>query len=231
MPDRTPEDGALRARAGPDPSPLTTQQLLREIFLLREILEQQIANIISRLDQGDKAVALLQAFADRTPTTKDVQHEVTALREVTMEKFGSINTTFSQNDKALTAALQAQEKQAIATNDNTTTATAKMEAGFTKLFDAMALTVDTKFAGMGTQMQDTKDRLTAIESRTQGITQQKTESGVATTQGTSQIGTIAAIVFGGISLLIAIGSAVVAVGSSRPPPQVIYAPPPNSQAK
>ena len=48
--------------------------------------------------------------------------------------FVGVNNQFSQNDKALTAALQAQEKQAIATNDSNTAASTKMEAGFTALF-------------------------------------------------------------------------------------------------
>jgi hypothetical protein len=51
----------------------------------------------------------------------------------TKEKFNGVNNQFGSNDKALTAALQAQEKQAIATNDSNTAASTKMEAGFAAL--------------------------------------------------------------------------------------------------
>lgn len=163
------DNGALRANTGPgvnqDPSALTTQQLLRENFWLRELLEAQYASIETRIDAGAKAVELLQAFADRTPTTMDVKHEVEALREVAMEKFTSINTTFSQNDKALTAALQAQEKQAIATNDSNTTANTKMEDSFTKQIDALGKARDADLKSVDDKINSIKERVTIIESR------------------------------------------------------------------
>lgn len=243
------DNGALRYNTNiaprQDPSALTTQQLLRENFWLRELLE-------TRLNGMDKAILLLQAFADRTPTTMDIQHEVVALREVTFEKFDSIKEQFSQvalqTDKAsrdvksaVDAAFAAAKEAVGEQNKSNALSITKSEASFTKQIDEQSKRIDavaqnstdkieTVKATADEKIDEIRQRMTAMEARTQGITQQKTESGVATTQSTSQVGTIAAIVFGAISLIIAIGSVIVSVGNSRPAPQVVYAPP-NPQAK
>jgi chromosome condensin MukBEF ATPase and DNA-binding subunit MukB len=167
----TPNDGALRSDMGPgvspqDPTALTTQQVLREGFWSRELYEAQIASIVQRLEASDKAVKLLQEFADRTPTTMDVQNKVEQLREVVMEKFAGIKDTFAQAGTALTAALQAQEKQAIATNDSNKAASDKMEAGFTKQIDMFSTTNKTELKGIRDIISDIKERITIIESRT-----------------------------------------------------------------
>ena len=49
-------------------------------------------------------------------------------------------------------------------------ATAKIEAGFTKQIDAMVNIVDNKTANLNSGLSDLKDRLTAMENRTAGIT-------------------------------------------------------------
>lgn len=153
-----PDAGGLRLETGLpslDPTPRTTQQVLRENFWLRELLEAKLLGIEQRMAEGDKAVKLLQAFADRTPTTMDVQHQVSALREVVMEKFAGISDTFVQKEIALVAAFQAQEKQALATNDSNAAANKKTEDSFIKQID-----------GVNDKVSDIKDRLTIIESRT-----------------------------------------------------------------
>ena len=149
-----------------DPSALTTQQLIRENFWLRELLEEQLAKLEQRIDSGDQAVKLLQAFADRTPTTMDVQNQVAQLREVVMKMFEGIRDTFTEKDKALTAAFQAQEKQALATIDATKEASNKMESGFTKQIDMFGATNKTELKGIRDNIDDIKARITVIESKT-----------------------------------------------------------------
>jgi hypothetical protein len=223
-PSENSDEGALRIPTGlpPDPTPRTAQQILRENFWLRELIE-------TRLDGMDKALGLLQAFTDRTPTTMDVQHEVTALREVVMEKFGGINTTFSQNDKALAAALQAQEKQAIATNENTKTANTKMEDSFTKQIDAINIARIADVKGVDDKIDAVKERLTIIESKTSisdpstAITLAKLDATVARLTSSGDVGTgrqaeqaanrasqiaLWAVIFGAVGLLVAIGTFV-----------------------
>lgn len=142
--------GGMRSDMGPmqDPTALTTQQLLRENFWLRELLQEQIAGLLQRMDAGDKAVGLLQAFADRTPTTMDVQHQVSQLREVTMDKIAGIN-------KAVDAAFAAS-KEVIA----------KSEASFTKQIDSFSSQIGTNLRAVHDKIDDIKERLTVIESKT-----------------------------------------------------------------
>lgn len=159
-------DGALRLPTGNpatydggDPSPRSTQQVLRENLWLRELMETRLAGM-------DKALELLQQFANSTPTTMDVQHMVNALREVVMQKFDGVDKTFQQNGTAVSAALQAQEKQAIATNDTNRAASDKMETAFTKQFDMLSASSKTDISGVKDSINDIKDRITIIESKT-----------------------------------------------------------------
>lgn len=213
-PQQQPTDnGALRYNAGPgqDPSALTTQQLLRENFWLREFLEVRINGVEERIIQSDKAVSLLQAFADRTPTTKDVQAEVTALREVTTEKFSSVAERFTSGGTALAAALQAQEKQAIATNDSTKTANSKMEDNFTKLIEQGRELLQANKTSMETQINDIKSRLDKGEGRSGGI--DKTWGVVVVAATLIIAGTVAFV-------------AVTRAPSNSTVPQMIYLPSP-----
>ncbi len=143
-----------------DPTALTTQQLLRENFWLRELLQEQIAGITARIGESDKAVKLLQAFADRTPTTMDVQHMVVQLREVAMEKFEGMG-------RAVDAAFAAS-KEVIA----------KSEASFTKQVDGMSSQTGTNLKAIDDKINDMKERITIIESRT-SVTDPSTQISLA----------------------------------------------------
>ena len=210
------DNGALRwnaaAASKADPSPLTTQQLLRENFWLRELLE-------TRINGMDKAIMLLQAFADRTPTTMDIQHEVVALREVTMEMFRGVKTQFQERDTAVNAAFASADK-----------AINKTETGFKEQIGEQGRRIESVEKKSDEKVDDLKQRMTATESRTAAITQQKAETGAATTQNTSQVANIAAMAFGALMFLLGAGSLAVSVSNSRPvpvpTPQVIYAQPP-----
>jgi hypothetical protein len=59
----------------PDPTELTTAQVIRETSALREIIE-------TRLDGYDKAITLLQAASDKVPSAGMVELEVIALKEL-----------------------------------------------------------------------------------------------------------------------------------------------------
>lgn len=142
-----------------DPSTLTTQQLLRELANLRDLFD-------ARLEAMAKAVELLQDFANRTPTTMDVQASVDRLREVVEQRFKGVENTFIQNATALTAALQAQEKQAIATTENSSTANNKTEAFFTKQLDMIGEARKDDSRANDDKLDALKERITIIESRT-----------------------------------------------------------------
>jgi len=161
--------GGLREEVGPhtaDPTALTTQQLLRENFWLRELLESRIAAVEVRIDGSDKAVMLLQAFADRTPTTKDVQHETEQLREVVMTMFSGIQTQLkdrdAQTDKATHDARMAVDAAFAAAKESMT----KSEAGFTKQIDGIAELIRSSSRAVDDKINDMKERVTIIESKT-----------------------------------------------------------------
>ena len=220
-----------------DPTPLTTQQILREIFNLRELFEAKDAVAKTRFDAMDKAILLLQAFADRTPTTKDVQHETATLREVIFEKIDAIKSQFVQLDaqtekasrdvKSAVDAAFAAAKEAVAEQNKSNAASiTKSEASFTKQIDEQSKRMDsiaqnatektdTVKATADEKIDDIRQRMTAMEARTAGITQHRTESNLATTQQSSQIGVIIAAAVGVIGLMVAVGSLFVTL--NRPP--------------
>ena len=180
--NKSPDSGALRSDMGPgvspqDPTALTTQQLLREGFWSRELYEAQLAALILRIDAADKAVKLLQAFADRTPTTMDVQHEVTALREVVMEMFKGIRTQLAERDvqtekasrdvkSAVDAAFAAAKEAVGEQNKSNALAIAKSETSFIKQIDMFGETNKTNMKAVDDKISDIKERITIIESKT-----------------------------------------------------------------
>jgi hypothetical protein len=161
------------SRPIPDPTILTTQQLNREVASMKELFD-------TRLGAMDKAVGLLQAQANRSPTIGEVyaQHE---------ERFKAIAQQFSERDTrteqtsrdskvAVDAALQAQKESVNAQNISNAQAIAKSEAAFTKQIDQIGNLIQTMAKGIDDKIDDMKERITTIESRGQGIVQQKQDT-------------------------------------------------------
>lgn len=191
------DNGALRYNpsdvSGQDPSALTTQQLLRENFWLRELLESRINGIEERIEGGNKAVQLLQAFADRTPTTMDVQNDVKGLREVVFVKLDGVKTQLEERDtqidrvarevkeateknsrdvkSAVDAAFAASKEVVSEQNKSYALSNAKSEAAFTKQIDAIGEVIKTTNKGVDDKINDIKDRITSIESRAGTVTE------------------------------------------------------------
>lgn len=145
-----------------DPSALTTQQLWREVEHSNELA-------LTRFEAMDKAISLLQAFADRSPTIAVVNAELGSLKELMTEKFSSIQTQFKERDSrieqtakdsktAIDAALQAAEKSVAKQNENFSEANAKSEQSVTKEIDA------TK-ALIAANSKSTDDKITALDKR------------------------------------------------------------------
>lgn len=143
-----------------DPSALSTQQVWREIAALKEL-------ILTRLEEQDKAVVLLQSIANRSPTVNEVylQHE---------EKFKSIQVQFEERDvraeqtardtkTAVDAALAAQEKAVGKQNESFALATSKAESATTKQIDQLQLQIANVGKTADDKLNDLKDRLTRLE--------------------------------------------------------------------
>jgi len=128
----------------PDPTPRTLEQMYREI----KAVEDKV-NI--RLVGYDEAVKLLQAFANRQPTTEAVDGDVKALKELTAEQFAALKelviAKFDGNKTALDAALKTQKE-----------ASDKIESNFSKQFD-----------NLDSKINDLKDRVNGSEGRSKGL--------------------------------------------------------------
>lgn len=100
----------------------------------------------------DKAIALLQALADRTPTTSNVQGEVRALKELTAAEFKAlrelVDSKFDGNKVALDAALKTQKEGSD-----------KIESNFVKQIDGVLATI-------GTLTKTTDDKIDDLKERT-----------------------------------------------------------------
>jgi hypothetical protein len=154
------------SRPVPDPTLLTTQQLLREVATSREIIE-------TRLDAMDKAIELLQRGADRSPSVIDVTvRQLQALHE---EKFRSIALQFIERDTrieqtsrdskvAVDAALQAAKEAVGEQNKSFALAISKNEAGTIKQIEQIGVLINATTTAINDKIDDIRTRLLTIET-------------------------------------------------------------------
>ncbi len=147
----------------PDPTVLTTQQLVREIAASREIIE-------TRLDAMDVATNINKTATDKIPTL--ICEKVAALEKLQNEKFEGVEKQFAERDartsqvselnqKALDAALQAAKEAA-----------GKTELSFTKQIADLTEQFNTKNTALEDRVNDLKGRL----DRGEGTTGEQKES-------------------------------------------------------
>jgi hypothetical protein len=173
-------DGGPRAgdwRPVPDPTLLTTEQLLREIAALREL-------IFTRIDGMDTATALLSETVNRTPTI--IQTEIAHVRELmagefsrmaglSEERLKGIELQFTERDvrtdqaakagrDALDAALKSQKELVAQQNEANRAEAAKTESNFAKLIEAQSARTD-----------ELKERIDRGEGSTAGAADTRTE--------------------------------------------------------
>jgi hypothetical protein len=188
----TPEDADWRPR--PDPTLLTTQQLLREISALQNLLE-------ARLDGMDRATELLSATVNRTPTV--IQTEISHVREVIDEKFTGVNQRFADRDirdtqaakaakDALDAALSAAKELVSQQNQANRGEAAKTEQNFTKQIDAQAARID-----------ELKERLDRGEGIDTGAHGQRNRQMVNTNAAVAVISTLLLVVSIAVTIILA----------------------------
>jgi len=200
---------------------------------LMELLEAKLTAVVARINEGDKAIRLLQEFSNRTPTTMDVQHETTALREVVMEKFGGIKTQLAERDvqtekaskdvkSAVDAAFAAAKEAVGEQNKSNTLAITKSEAGVKEQLGMLSQASATNIKALEDKISDMKDRITIIESKTSvsdpstAITLAKLDATVAQLRSTTDFGTgksagqvaLWALIAGILGLLLGLGSLV-----------------------
>jgi hypothetical protein len=154
----------------PDPTLLTTQQLIREIESLRSEMLVRVDSVRSenaaRFLAIDEAVKLFRELVSSISVRTD--EKIEALDAVMEEKFEGIKTQFEEREVrganetrdsklAIDAAFAAADK-----------AVQKSETTFIKQFDSIGALITTATKALEGQIADAKDRLTRIEGQSSG---------------------------------------------------------------
>jgi hypothetical protein len=160
----------------PDPTLLTTQQLVREIAAVRGILEAQIeaetnlttARFVAVHEKIDHNSGLLREIPEL------IRSEILHLKNLHDERFVSIETQFKERDVrtessardskiAVDAALQAAKEAVGEQNRSAALAISKSETATVKQIDQQGLLIQTATKSLDDKINDMKDRLTRIE--------------------------------------------------------------------
>lgn len=189
-----------------DPSALTTQQLLREIYSLEKLTTQ-------RMDAIEKAVEVAHENLVRVPT--DVDKAVGHLRDVLDEKIKRIDTQIRERDiraeqssrdskVALDAALQSAEKMVAQQTLSSSQAIAKSEMATQKQMDQQSLSMISATSALGDKIDDIKDRLTRIEGEGRGLKAAETTQQTSNMSVVSIIGLVVGSLIGITGIIVAI---------------------------
>ena len=157
---------------GPDPTILTTSQLVRELSHLRDTIE-------TRLDGMDKATELLNQNYQRVPTDTDKQ--ISHLKGLHGEKFVGIQLQFHERDVrsaaaedaakvAVNAALQAQKEAAAAQNASNAMAIAKSETATLKQIDGILALLASNNTALNEKVAVINNRLDLKDGKETGHT-------------------------------------------------------------
>lgn len=194
------------SRPVPDPTTLTTQQLIREIGAVREIIE-------TRLDGMDKAIELLQKSSDKFP--EFVKSEVVTLFKLHQEKFESVQTQFQERDvrderssrdskTAVDAALSAAKEAVGAQNASSALAIAKSETATDKRIDQQGTLIANATKALDDKIDDLKERLTRIEGKAEGKVTAVADHQTNTGMIVGIIGAVFMVIFGLAGIAIAL---------------------------
>jgi chromosome segregation ATPase len=173
----------------PDPTRLTTEQLVLSIKSLRELLESRIASIESAVVEVTKQLDARQKIiedADKNvkclfdEKIKNVALESNKLKATTDEIFERINVQFTERDKrteqlaiasstAIAAALQAAKEAVGAQNTSNSIAIAKSESSTIESIRQLQTLFNTAITAMKDQISDIKSRLDKGEGQVKGV--------------------------------------------------------------
>jgi hypothetical protein len=167
------QDSTGDIRPIPDPTTLTTAQLFREITNLSLQVQHDIAAlraiIETRLDGYDKAIALLQRFADKVPSEVDVK--VNQLQSLHAEKFRSIEGQFTSSKVALDSALQSSEKSNAEKNALQALAISKAETSVAEQLKGINVAISGVERVLNDKVLAIKERLDRMEGQSSGVGQ------------------------------------------------------------
>jgi len=181
----------------PDPTYLTTAQLLREVEAAKELLSSghEATQQLLELSIED-----LKEVLDEKFEKVEQQFELVERQRVEQKK-----DTKDAVDAALTAQKEAVREQTAASER----AIAKSEAATSKQLDQLSVTFTTEASSLRREMGEQKERLTTIEQRKVGGSEQRTE------QRQSLAGVYAAI--GALGIVFFVVLAIVGLIASNSP--------------
>src|ERR1700678_3384001 len=132
-----------------------------------EVVESKISGLEKTLDAKfaayDKAIALLQANADRQPSIAVVAASVASLEKLHDEKFRGVDNQFVQRDVALVAALSAAKEAVGEAGKNQALVIDKLDKGFTKQIELLTATLTMGLQNVLGVANDLKERIVAVE--------------------------------------------------------------------
>ena len=200
----------------PDPTVLTTQQLLREIEILRDHIEDKVETrqremaalkelLFVRIASIEQATVLRAKAIDDLPASN--ARQIGHLRELMDERFVSIGVQFKERDTrsereardnklAVDAAFAAQEKQAVAQNESNTLAISKSESATAETIKTNQELSKSTTDAQGKTLDEVKGQVTTILASGVGAHEVLTDRRAGTSQIIAAVGVIAAI-FGG----------------------------------
>jgi cobalamin biosynthesis Mg chelatase CobN len=204
------EDGG--SRPVPDPTVLTTEQLLREISSLRSYIDGKFEVIQERLNGVDKATVLREEnFKNfRSRVDEKVQH----LTDLRAEQFKTVEVRFKERAEHAERETRIKKEAAAQQEAATTKAIDKSERNTADTIKTNQELSKTTTDALTKGLDELKLKVSAIESMKLGASEQKTET-------QASVGTIAAIIGSALALI-----AALAVYVSRPevPPVIVETP-------
>lgn len=201
-----------------DPTTATTQVLQREVASLKELME-------SRLGSMDRAVALLQHNADKSPSIAVVAEKVEALQDLHNERFSSllsqigalrtmmeamsvaskeaIAAALQAQKEAVAAALQAAKEQVSAQNVSTALAADKTERQVTGQIQQIGQLIAQQAKSYDDKIDDLKVRNNQLEQRQGGAEARSTGSSATLVTVIAVISTVIALIAVGVAIVMA----------------------------
>ncbi len=134
----------------PDPTILTTQQLVAAIAAVREIIE-------TRLDAMDVATSINKIATDKIPSL--ICDKVAALEKLHDEKFSSVAQQFQERDERQTVTSKLNQTALDAALQAAKEAAGKTELSFTKQIADLTGQFNTQNEAMNVRVNDVKARL------------------------------------------------------------------------
>lgn len=195
--------GDKNVRPIPDPTALTTMQLLHEITSLRQVLD-------ARMDGMDKVINYLQDMLEKRPI--EIAERISQLQHLHEERFKSIALQFIERDTrteqtsrdskvAVDAALQAAKEAVGAQNMSNSLAMAKSESAFTKQLDQIHVLIDSIANNTNDKVDDLKTRFAGMETKL--TSHESKDSG-----GQDRVSHIGSIIFGVVVVVTSIATLI-----------------------